>query len=73
MEKTSSAAQEESSFLTEHMQSLLDERTALKEALEKAQREKEVRTRQQGWARREAGTWALLVLQERHCGVEGSS
>lgn len=42
MEKTSSAAQEESSFLTEHMQSLLDERTALREALEKAQREKEV-------------------------------
>jgi len=41
VEKTSSAAQEESSFLAEHLQHLQDERAALKEALEKAQRERE--------------------------------
>lgn len=48
MEKTSSAAQEESSFLADHLQSLLDERTALKDALEKSQREKEVRLQRAG-------------------------
>lgn len=46
VEKTSSAAQEESSFLAEEMQGLLDERTALKEALERAAREKEYLARE---------------------------
>ena len=41
VEQTSSAAQEESSFLAEHLQGLLDERQALKEQLEKASREKD--------------------------------
>jgi hypothetical protein len=41
VEQTSSAAQEESSFLAEHLQGLLDERQALKEQLEKAGREKD--------------------------------
>ncbi|PSC71354.1 Acyl-coenzyme A oxidase peroxisomal [Micractinium conductrix] len=41
VEATSSAAQEESSFLAEEMQGLMNERGSLKEALEKAQRERE--------------------------------
>lgn len=58
VEKTSSAAQEESSFLAEHMQSLLDERTALREALEKAQREKAHLARENELLRQELlGGW----------------
>ena len=42
VELTSSAAQEESCFLADHLQSLLDERAALREGLERAQRPMEL-------------------------------
>ncbi|KAL4458475.1 hypothetical protein ABPG75_013340 [Micractinium tetrahymenae] len=66
VEKTSSAAQEESSFLAEHMQGLLDERTALKEALEKAQREQEYLARENELLRQE-------LLEGAALGEEGSA
>lgn len=61
---TSSAAQEESSFLTEHMQSLLDDRSGMKEALDKAQRQADYLLQENellrqellgGWRRRGGG------------------
>ena len=63
VQKTSSAAQEESVFLAEHMQSLMDERAALRKELERAQRAQEYLTSENELLRQELlGGWPALCV-----------
>lgn len=60
VQKTSSAAQEESVFLAEHMQSLMDEWAALRKELERAQRAQEYLTSENELLRQELLEGAAL-------------